>query len=178
MCQTPATLLLAFCCGCCVQAGAGVRYSSKLDDFDMFVARCKFAALPLSSPQAAKQQQPLQQQQQQPLRAHLQTQQSRQQQTQQQQPQQQQTQTQRQQQQQKAAPKQRLILVEDLPHVHDAERRGRLAAALAELTTTARCPVVVVATTEEGAGGRGVGQYGAAAAAAAGMTTKGLHKVC
>jgi hypothetical protein len=85
---------------------------------------------------------------------------------------------QQQQQQQKAVPKQRLILVEDLPHVHDAERRGRVAAALADLATTARCPVVVVATTEEGAVGRGQGQYGAAAAAVAGMTAKGLHKVC
>jgi len=73
--------------------------------------------------------------------------------------------------------KQKLILVEDLPHVSDAERRGRVASALQELATTARCPVVVVATTEEGSGGRGGGGYGSYGAAAAGMTTKGLHKV-
>jgi preprotein translocase subunit SecG len=34
-----------------LQAGAGVGYSSKLDDFDVFVTRCKFAALPLKSSQ-------------------------------------------------------------------------------------------------------------------------------
>jgi hypothetical protein len=141
-----------------VQAGAGVRYTSKLDEFDMFVARCKFAALPLTCNATAQQPQQRTQQQQQ------QTQQT-------------QASQQQQQQQAKAARKQKLILVEDLPHVVDPERRMRVASALHDLATTARCPVVVIATTEEGGGGRGPGGYGSYGAAGAGVTTKGLHKV-
>lgn len=138
-----------------LQAGAGVRYTSKLDEFDMFVARCKFAALPLTCNATQQQQQaqaqPLQQQQPQPLQ-------------------------QQQQQQGRPLRKQKLILVEDLPHVGDPERRARVASALQELATTARCPVVVIATTEEGSGSKagGCGPYGAAGG---GVTTKGLHKV-
>jgi ribosome-binding protein aMBF1 (putative translation factor) len=134
-----------------VQAGAGVRYTSKLDEFDMFVARCKFAALPLTCNATAQQQ------------------------TQQQQTQA--SQQQQQQQQGRAPRQQKLVLVEDLPHVGDPERRARVASALRDLATTARCPVVVIATTEEGGGGRGPGGYGSYGAAGAGVTSNGLHKV-
>ena len=182
------------------KAGAGVRYSSKLDEFDMFVARAKFAALPLSSPTTAAhiQQQQTQQHMQQhtqqqpsqmppPASQHTQhpqqqqqhTQQQTQQQTQQHTQQQTQQQTQQTQQQQHARPPKprKLLLVEDLPHVADPERRGRLATALRELATTARCPVVVVATSQEGGGAKGPGGYGSYGAAGAGVTSKGLHKV-
>jgi hypothetical protein len=231
-----------------LQAGAGVSYSSKLDEFDLFVTRCKFAALPLKcssgskAPQQSQQQSQLQLQQQTQSQTSWQSQQPSQQPTQQQsqgqgsvqvqpdassqepqsqelmpppkrrlpqlfasqrqqqhhvqqssQQQQQQgltsqqsssqasTQQQRQQQQQQrqrpqARPK--LLLVDDLPYVGDATRRARLAASLGDLAATARCPVVVVATTEEGgSGGSKGGGYSSYGAAAAGMTSKGLHKV-
>ncbi|GIL86706.1 hypothetical protein Vretimale_19803 [Volvox reticuliferus] len=47
-------------------------------------------------------------------------------------------------------PRPKLLLIEDLPHTHDAERRQRLVAALRDLAATARGPVVLVATEVEG----------------------------
>ena len=35
-------------CVSLVQGDAAVKYVSKLDEFEMFVVRCKFAALPLA----------------------------------------------------------------------------------------------------------------------------------
>ncbi|GLI69259.1 hypothetical protein VaNZ11_013841, partial [Volvox africanus] len=49
----------------------------------------------------------------------------------------------------------KLLLIEDLPHTHDAERRQRLVAALRDLAATARCPLVLVATEEGKAGSSG-----------------------
>ncbi len=81
----------------------------------------------------------------------------------------------------------RLLLLEDLPHTHDAERRQRLAASLRDLAAGTRCPVVVIATEAEGAaagpgwgggGGRGGGGGGGGVEAGSSMGgSKGLHKV-
>eukprot|EP00879_Flechtneria_rotunda_P021977 GHRR01023177.1.p1 GENE.GHRR01023177.1~~GHRR01023177.1.p1 ORF type:complete len:741 (+),score=334.77 GHRR01023177.1:279-2501(+) len=150
------------------QAGAGVGYSSKLDEFDRFVTRCKFAALPLASesgrqhPGARAARQPPQQQ-----RQSLASQQPPSQQH-------QQHGLQRQRQQ----PRLKLLLVDDLPYVGDAQRRARLAAALQDLAFTARSPVVVITTTEQGSNSSSTrsgcaGRYGAAAV---GITSQGLHK--
>jgi hypothetical protein len=62
------------------QAGAGVGYNSKLDEFDLFVTRCKFAALPLTCSSGGKPSQLSQQQSQ--LQSQQQSQQHSQQQTQ------------------------------------------------------------------------------------------------
>ncbi|WIA32153.1 hypothetical protein OEZ86_003002 [Tetradesmus obliquus] len=59
----------------------------------------------------------------------------------------------------------------------DYQYQAGAAASLGDLAATARCPVVVVATTEEGGSGgsKGAG-YSSYGSAAAGMTSKGLHK--
>lgn len=81
----------------------------------------------------------------------------------------------------------RVLLLEDLPHTHDAERRQRLAASLRDLAAGTRCPVVVIATEAEGAaagpgwgggGGRGGGGGGGGGEVGSSMGgSKGLHKV-
>ncbi|GLC50834.1 hypothetical protein PLESTB_000437100 [Pleodorina starrii] len=80
------------------------------------------------------------------------------------------------------APRPKLLLVEDLPHTHDAERRQRLAAALRDLAACARGPVVLVAIEAEGqaaggggGGGRGGGDGGGGGGGSMGGV-KGLHK--
>ncbi|EFJ42812.1 hypothetical protein VOLCADRAFT_107059 [Volvox carteri f. nagariensis] len=78
------------------------------------------------------------------------------------------------------APRPKLLLVEDLPHTHDTERRLRLASALRDLAATARGPVVLVATEVEGqatgGGERGGGGGGAPDGGGSMGGAKGLHK--
>ncbi|KXZ44240.1 hypothetical protein GPECTOR_70g470 [Gonium pectorale] len=71
-----------------------------------------------------------------------------------------------------------LLLLEDLPHTHDPERRQRLAASLRDLVACARGPVVLIATEVEGpaAGGGGPGGRGGAGDAGSMGGVKGLHK--
>ncbi len=74
----------------------------------------------------------------------------------------------------------KLLLVDDLPYVHDAERRQRLVSSLKELSATSRCPVVIIATDGGGGGGKGgngSGSGGGGLYGAASGNVKGLHKV-
>jgi hypothetical protein len=66
----------------------------------------------------------------------------------------------------------KLLLLDDLPHAHDAAQRQRLAQALRELVATARGPAVIIATE---LGSAGTNQGAGASTAVGGI--KGLHKV-
>ncbi|KAL6765939.1 Rad17 cell cycle checkpoint protein-domain-containing protein, partial [Haematococcus lacustris] len=109
-------------------------HRSKLDDFEAFVARAKFPALPLHRAPARKDP---------GCRA-------------------------------AAKMRPRLLVLDDLPHVHDPDQRRRLCGLLRELGSGSRCPVILVAT--EGEGGGAAGQGGAGGSVAVGGS-KGLHKV-
>ncbi|KAG2433546.1 hypothetical protein HYH02_012663 [Chlamydomonas schloesseri] len=140
-------------------SGRGGGYQSKLDDFEAFVRRAKFPALnlaPASSVQAAA-----------ATTADAAAASTRG--------------------SQGAVssgaavaaspPRPKLLLLEDLPHTHDLERRQRLAAALRDLAACARGPIVLIATEAEGgasAGGPGSGGGGDGGGSMGG--SKGLHK--
>jgi len=167
-----------------MQGAAGLQYSSKLDDFDTFVAHSKLAVLPLahvahnaagSAAAGAGAAGPSSSQQ--PTQAS-------------------QAQHTQQQQQQQAAMRGsggaastsggggsgsgKLLLLDDLPFVGDAERRQRLMGSLKTLCLTSRCPVVLVTTEASGGGvrgGAGGGAEGGGGLGAMGGFSKGLHKV-
>lgn len=66
----------------------------------------------------------------------------------------------------------KLLVLDDLPHAADASHRHRLVRALQDLVATARGPVVIIATEPGSAGTK----QGTGASAAVG-SIKGLHKV-
>jgi hypothetical protein len=75
----------------------------------------------------------------------------------------------------------KLLLLDDLPYVGDAERRLRLTESLKTLALTARCPVVLVTTETTGGGGGGRGGFGGGGSEGGGLGamggfSKGLHK--
>jgi hypothetical protein len=51
----PALMYYAMLPSSAVQGDAAVKYISKLDEFEMFVVRCKFAALPLATNKSSHQ---------------------------------------------------------------------------------------------------------------------------
>lgn len=136
-----------------------ISYTSKLDEFEMFVSRAKYPSLGLVAPS-----QPLPRQQ----------------------PQKEDSQQQQQQQQCRdgtghlasqvrpspAPPRTKLLLIDDLPHASDADARRRLSAALRDLVLTARGPIMLVTTTEPSSSSNGVMSGSSAASGSA----KGLHK--
>jgi hypothetical protein len=71
--------------------------------------------------------------------------------------------------------KQKLLLLDDLPHAHDAAARAVLAGLLRDLAATARCPVVIIATESDSGGGGGDGSSNRGAAL---DVSRGVSKVC
>jgi hypothetical protein len=77
-----------------------------------------------------------------------------------------------------SGPRPRLVVLDDLPHVHSHESRQQLAQVLQDMVRGARCPVVMI-TTEESGGSMSVGFQGGGDGGT-NMATgsyKGLHKV-
>ncbi|BDA49102.1 Cell cycle checkpoint protein RAD17 [Coccomyxa sp. Obi] len=105
-------------------ADGGLQYTSKLDDFETFVAHSKLSSLSLqpstASSEASASQAASQQSQNQPV------------------PQQ---------------ARVKLVVIDDLPHTAGAEQRARLAAALGALAAAARFPVVIIVTVSSTQGG-------------------------
>ena len=66
----------------------------------------------------------------------------------------------------------KLLVIDDLPHVNDAEARRRLSSALRDLVLTARGPVVIVTTEASSAS-----NSAASGSSVASGPAKGLHKV-
>jgi hypothetical protein len=165
-----------------LQGAAGLQYQSKLDDFDAFVAHSKLSVLPFARPAPP---QPLQQ-----LAPSAQAGAAGG-----SQPPTQQPRSEDGSQRGAAgavitpAAAGKLLLLDDLPYVGDAERRQRLTAALRDLCVTCRCPVVLITTETSGGGGGARGGYGGGygggfggggdggAMGAMGGYSKGLHKV-
>ncbi|KAG1671126.1 hypothetical protein FOA52_005378, partial [Chlamydomonas sp. UWO 241] len=127
------------------------KYTSKLEEFEMFVARAKFPALSLSSGGSSPPRRPGAMP---PPHGGAQP-----------------TKLNR--------PVPKLMLIDDMPHAADADARHRLTDALRDLASTSRCPVVLVTTdgsaTASGAGPGG-GLFGTSGASAAAGSAKGLHK--
>jgi len=135
-----------------------MTYASKLDEFEMFVSRAKYPTLSLlasSRPQSQKHHHHHQQQQQHvphggddaaaaPSSSFP------------------------------PPPRPKLLVIDDLPHVSDADARRRLSAALRDLVLTARGPVALVTTAEPSSSSSSNG--GASGSSAASGSAKGLHK--
>ncbi|CAL5226917.1 g9794 [Coccomyxa viridis] len=119
------------------QSDGGTAYSSKLDDFEAFVARSKLAALQLQPSRAqhsaAMQQELPSQASQSQADKHV----SRQ-------------------------VQQKLTMVDDLPHVGDPEQRRRLTELLVQLARSSRFPIVVIVTGSHAQSG---GSFGGASKA-------------
>lgn len=135
------------------RGGGGGGYQSKLDDFEAFVRRAKFPALSLAPAAASTQTASAAAGGSQGTPAAR-----------------------------VAVPaRPKLLLLEDLPHTHDMERRQRLAAALRDLAACARGPIVLIATeVEGGASGSGPGGGGGGGGGGDGGSmggARGLHKV-
>ncbi len=65
----------------------------------------------------------------------------------------------------------KLLLIDDLPHVGDADRRAQLGAMLARLAAASKCPVVLISTLAKGSGAGQDVPRGAVS------SDSGLHKV-